>query len=433
MKLRCAICNGDAEKSSFKRAPLPFFTTDQRIYVPGGLEKDEYKSFPLCKNCYAQLRKGTSFIDQHLKFPIGNAQGLSFWLIPLLDPSSAEGFFDHLKSEPIYLKNLRLVCRSLDTIEQAVSIQETEVTEEKFLTYTALFHILDKQGHMRLITSADGIYPNRLRKLINEKAELDKKYPYFMLDKFSPRLSKIRFGFPILADFMLHDKKTGGQKDLAELISSVYLGARVNNEFITVMLVKRIKEEFREAGVKVGIKKLVDLVELVFKALIMIEFLERLGVIYLPEESVLEYSSNPKDDLVNEFQKFLRNHQKVIVHGAQRAICCVGVLAGITLVEQEENIGSTSFWSRLNRLDMNFERVRSLVPQTVEKLRQYKATDKYKNLIAHILAEEISQLDEMDAKNLSNDLISLMFAIGLGEGYLLTKKQGELVRANEQG
>ena len=426
MTLCCAICNGPAEKSGFKIMPLPFFTTDQRIYIPGGLRNDEYKSFPLCKNCYRKLQKGVYFISKHFDFPIGGSRGLRFWLIPSLEPSFVKELLNYVESKTLYLKNLQSICDRLETIEE---ITEEESEEPTFLTYIALFYYFDQQGHMRVLTTADGVYPNRLKEIVKEKSELDRRYPYFALPKFSPRLPKIYFGFPILADFWLYGRETGGQRELAKLISSVYLASKVDVEYLNSILIKRIRGELRGPNTKVGIKSLENLVPLVFKAMMTMEFLEKADVILMKGDSSLEPKSNSDaDDLVEELLRFLNEHREVIVPGAQRAICCAGVLTGIALVEQEEKIGSTSFWSRLNRLELNFERVRSLVPQTVEKLRQYRAMDKYKNLVAHILANEISQLDEKEAKRFSNDLISLMFSIGIGEGYLLTKlakKSGE--------
>jgi CRISPR-associated protein Cas8b/Csh1 subtype I-B len=276
-------------------------------------------------------------------------------------------------------------------------------------------------GHMRLLTSAEGIFPKHLRRILNEKRELDKKYPYYKLSEFSPSLSKIRFGFPLIADFWLRGREVGKQKELAELISAIYLSSEINSTYIFSTLANRIRDEFRGPGVTFDIKKLQTLTELSFKALMIIEFLRRIGVIQMNNDtSTADVKSFTKDDLVLELLKFLDEHQKIITSGDLRAVCCAGVLAGITLEEQEENIGSTSFWSRLNRLELNLEKIISLVPQTVAKLRHYGVSDKYRNLIAHILAMEISQLDK-NQKGPPEDLINLIFSIGLGEGYLLTQ------------
>ena len=368
-----------------------------------------------------RLQKGVYFIRKHLDFSIGGARGLRFWLIPLLDPSSAKGLFEYVESKPLYLKNLRSICNKLELIEVRTGAA-METKEQPFLTYAAFFYRLDQQGNMRILTSADGIYPNRLRKIVEKKSELDRKYPYFAFPKFSPYPQKIYFEFPILSEFWLDDGEPGKQKELAELISSIYLNLKLNTEDVNSIIIEKIRDKLRGAGIKVGIKKMVNLTELSFKALITMEFLEGIGVISIPESSTSPESKPAVEDrLTKELLKFLNEHLKVITPGVLRAICCAGVLTGITLVEQEERIRSTSFWNRLNRLELNFERVMSLIPQAVEKLYQYRAMNTYRNLVAHILAREISHLDKKKAEEFSNDLISLMFSIGLGEGYLLTK------------
>jgi hypothetical protein len=79
----------------------------------------------------------------------------------------------------------------------------------------------------------------------------------------------------------------------------------------------------------------------------------------------------------------------------------------------------------LNRLEIDWDRVRSFFPQVVTKLQQYNEHG-YDQLLNFLGAEEISKLDPT-AKDLPMDLISLVFALGISEGHMifnLQKKEG---------
>lgn len=424
----CVICNRPAEESAFRKSPLPFFFTDQKIYIPGGIESEEFKSFPLCKNCYQRLQIGQEFVRAHLDFsisnPSGTPSGLRFWLLPVIgNPALAEEYFRHLKAKPLYLRNLRHTCETLETIEEELAEGvgvETEKELELILTFIAWFYNYDKQGHMRVITTSEGIYPDHLRKIVDKKSEIEKLYPYFL----PPRIC---FGFPLLKDFWAYWGGTGWQKELAELLSNIFLASEISSDNIYPVLMARLREELRgPKRSEVGGQKLESLRTLSLKALMMAEYLEAIDVMSIREGLVeSEVESALENPLTRELLKFLNSHKKVIVPGAVRAICCIGVAVGIVLVEQERTIRSKSFWSRLNRLELDSEKVKRLFPQAIEKLRQYRVIEKYEDLMAHIAAREVPNLDEEEVKEISNDLVSLAFTIGLGEGYLIAKKTKE--------
>jgi hypothetical protein len=61
--------------------------------------------------------------------------------------------------------------------------------------------------------------------------------------------------------------------------------------------------------------------------------------------------------------------------------------------------------------------VQSLFPQVITKLQQYSEHE-YDQLLSFLGAEEISKMDP-HAKDLPNDLINLVFVIGLTEGHMV--------------
>jgi len=422
---RCIICNGPAMKALFNESPLEFFFLDQKIYNPNGLVPEGYKVLPLCDNCYPLLKKGQSFIKAHLNFvisPKGGGPRLSFWLIPNVgDPAKANRTFIGIESGDLKFRDLTSLCEELELAQELLSndISDDPDIAQSLLTFNVLFYNVDRNGKMRILGSSEGIYPSRLKELSNISRELAKKYPYFLM-----KPNKIRFSFPLLIDFWKRGKGSGWQKDLAELLAKIFIGSRVEESYIYSILIEHLRASVIGSEVRRGQSELKEISTQTLKAMLIVEYLQMSNVL---NQSIsgqhlgITYLNHP---MVDELRKFLNSHTSFIKSGTQRALCCVGVAFGIALVEQERSIGSTSLWSRLNRLQLDVERMNQLFPLVVDKLRQYKIRH-YDDLIAYIAANELSNLDLEEAKRINNDLLNLTFAVGLGEGYIIASKKWE--------
>src|SRR5208283_793167 len=83
----CTICNRSAALSTFREKPLLFFTLDKPSFLPDGMKSNDFKVFPICPDCFLDLRKGQKYIERNLDFKILSPKGstkIRFWLIPLL-------------------------------------------------------------------------------------------------------------------------------------------------------------------------------------------------------------------------------------------------------------------------------------------------------------------------------------------------------------
>lgn len=411
----CTVCNRQALQGVFEHPPLPFFTLDKPNFVPSGDPSLGFQVFPLCSDCYLNLRLGQAFIEQNLDFSIPNSKGkgsgLRFWLIPVLSNTPfVQDFLDDLSRGGVYLKNLRNLCGKMELINK---LDTQAGAFEAFLSFAAIFYTLDKQGHMRLISSEQGIFPRRLRQLVEAKTQIDKLYPF-------PR-ERIRFGFPLLRDFIESPKTEGWHSQAAAILSSIFLERELDSEFIWKLLAKRVREKTK------GKTQLENLKHIVLKGLAVIDYLALLGLINVRSESIRYMNTQTiYGEMVDDVRRFLESHSKLLANGTLRAVCAVGISVGILLEVQRKRPGkSMPFWGRLNRLELDLDRVRALFPQVATKLQQYNEHG-YDQLLSFLGAEEISKLDPT-AKDLSMDLISLVFTVGISEGHMifnLTKKEG---------
>jgi len=407
----CTICNKPAISGVFEHPPLPFFTLDKQNFAPLGDSDLGFKVFPLCQECYMALKRGLAYISQNLDFSIPNSEQkgipLKFWLIPILnDTSLVKMFLDNMNRGGLYLKNLRSLCTTMAIITTELDTQQEAF--ESFLSFTALFYTIDKQGHMRLISSEQGIYPKRLREIIKAKTHVDTLYPFSQ--------ESIRFGFPLLRDFLEDPKTEGRPSQMSSLMGIIFLGKTANPELIYGSIARKLRDTAAANSLEILKKE-------ALKALMAMEYLVSLKLIELPKNSDRQMPLQTDDPLVNEAEKFLNEHSQLLSNGTLRAICAIGIAVGILLeVQRRRPGGSMPFWGRLNRLEMDLDRVRSLLPQVITKLQQYDEHD-YDQLINYIGSQEISGFDP-NAKNLSRDLISFVFTIGLSEGHMIVNYGG---------
>jgi len=411
---RCTVCNRQALQGVFEHPPLPFFTLDKPNFIPSGDPLLGFQVFPLCSDCYLDLKLGRAYINQNLDFPIPNSKGkgstLRFWLIPLLiNTIFVQSFLDDMNRGGVYLKNLRSLCGKMELITR---LDTQSSAFESFLSFAVVFYTIDKQGHMRLISSEQGIFPKRLRQVVEAKTQVDTLYPFHR--------ERIRFGFPLLRDFIEKPKTEGWYSQIAAILSNIFLDRKLDSEFLWKLLAEKVREVMNSEN------QLENLKCVGFKALAVIDYLAQLGLIDLPSESTVYMSMQTDGDAVDEARRFFNSHSKLLANGTLRAVCAVGVAVGILLqVQRKRPGGSMPFWGRLNRLEIDLDRAGTLFPQVVTKLQQYNEHD-FDQLLSFLGAEEISKLDPA-AKNIPMDLISLVFAVGISEGYMifnLQKKEG---------
>jgi len=131
-----------------------------------------------------------------------------------------------------------------------------------------------------------------------------------------------------------------------------------------------------------------------------------------------------KSSRISQIKDFMEAHKGLLREDTLRAVCATGIATGILLeVQRERSKGrSMPFWGRLNRLEMDLERVRQLFPQIINKLHEYSEAG-YDDIIAYLGSEEISRLD-WSRRDLPKDVISLAFAVGIAQGYWMIQASG---------
>ena len=76
----------------------------------------------------------------------------------------------------------------------------------------------------------------------------------------------------------------------------------------------------------------------------------------------LSQEPSAKKTQVENIKKFIENHTNVLTDDTTKAIFATGVCVGILLEVQEQLYNKTApFWNRLNRLNLDLERIKELL------------------------------------------------------------------------
>lgn len=407
---RCMVCGGKASISELKE-PLPFFTIDKPNFIPDGIYINSTKVFSLCRVCYLDLQRGSRYIQDKLSFDIPNTSRRSrlwFWLIPQLnDPTILPD--DYIKKSEKGLasfKYMSSISKGMDFMKEAdlgSAVEEANDIKDNLLTYVALFHHYDQQKHMRLIAAVDGIYPSRFKEMWNEKAAVDN----IAFKTNNPN----KFYFGLITDF-LENETEGWMKIMAYIMSCIFTKKRIEETLIVKLLLAPSKSALSKRQLK-------DWYQIILKATLIFEYLYRVNALLSPSRNIGS-DPLPNNDTTSVAARFLNSHSGILYTKNLRAICAIGIAVGVIIKVQQRFLGSDSFISRLNRLEMDYPRLLSLYPQTLIKLKHYKADPKYSDLFTYLGNNEISNLDPK--QQIQKELMNLVFAIGMAHGFTLGEK-----------
>ena len=182
------------------------------------------------------------------------------------------------------------------------------------------------------------------------------------------------------------------------------------------------KSVFRNINIKILDVSLTSLdlkslSQTVFLGLMILEFLISLNGTEKNEK--LSQESSAKKTQVENIQKFIENHTNVLTDDTTKAIFATGVCVGILLEVQEELYNKTApFWNRLNRLNLDLERIRELCPEVKSKLSMYRER-KYDTVINYLNVNEISKINM--SSPISKENINFIFTVGLSYGSMIKR------------
>lgn len=410
----CIICNSPAPGRLLKE-PLQFITFDKPNFTPGGKKEHAAKALSLCHNCYEQLQIGERYIRVNFNFDIPQTKGatrVSFWLIPSLNNIELLRMFMKKPERGLSsFRNMWKVANDLEGVKKmdlAQDIWSESESLDAFLTYTALFYYTDSNGHMRPVEVADGIFPPRLAELAKKK---------FIVDRIGD--FKTLFHYGIIQEFLFSDSKKDSEKMddfrmLSHIMSSIFAAKKLERSIITRMVVRKIRQYARKQDSK-GFE------EVTLKAMALFEYLHQVRCLEGASLAGKTVESSG-DSLYKDVAKFMDSHSSLMNTKNLRAICAIGIAAGVIIKAQKAFLGSETFIERLNRFEVDYPRLKSIFRDAMPKLLHYKATQ-FSDLFASLGAQEIANLDSNE--KVDKETMDFILAVGVCKGFeVFSSKQG---------
>lgn len=129
-----------------------------------------------------------------------------------------------------------------------------------------------------------------------------------------------------------------------------------------------------------------------------------------------------KEDIKSKnVEEFLRKYEKAFDTLDKKAVFLVGILAKFLLDVQYANRKSTPFRTKLHGLKLDEMKIKKLLPEIIEKLREYRAGYPW---LEELITKHLVEADN-NGWTLSRDEISYYFALGLTLGGIFKDKENK--------
>ncbi|HHE37662.1 MAG TPA: TIGR02556 family CRISPR-associated protein, partial [Candidatus Cloacimonetes bacterium] len=217
----------------------------------------------------------------------------------------------------------------------------------------------------------------------------------------------LSFNFGIIRTFfpkkIVDGKIKNLNDDFLKITTKILKSQNINKSFIYHQISNRLAENHRieKSDTQKYLKEKRQFDYL--KAMIFLKFLYELNLIE-KNEGKLEVK------MENKYEDYFQKHPDFYDADWKKAVFLTGVLAQNVMDIQLRLRGAKPFRSRLNGLKLDHKAIKRLLPESIEKLEQYK--ENYYRELEEVIAL-LMESGEPELKTQSVDEISFYFAMGM--------------------
>jgi len=366
----CCICNARCPPEPKIDIVLKCATLDKLGFVPDMSEKNLWKAYSLCPECFTDLSRGRQVIEKSLSFSIpGN---LTLWIIPEVGEERVKKVIENILARAVEEKlDFKKFAQAERLIQRILAEQQAH--------YDFVF-IQKSQNAEKIVLQVTEVSPTRLSLLARSAAAVQEEKPFSWT--YSPGIGTLfwLFGKP--------GKKFKGYKPFLEAVGAVYTGDRIDSSVLHGYIMQRLRGELYES------KSWDDFCRSIWTAGATYLYLMLIGVIR--GETAMEPS-----------------HTSILNEEWKKALFFEGVMTGALLEHQRgrKESGNMPFLKKLRGLRMEQKDFLGLMPELVLKFHQYR---EYDDDVAG-LHEKASQafLNAGDWRA-SIDEMNFVFTLGMG-------------------
>ncbi|MEN6517190.1 MAG: TIGR02556 family CRISPR-associated protein [Methanospirillum sp.] len=419
----CSICRRTAPEVYGFVSTYAFYTVDKPGMVSGGFNQaDAWRNYPVCRECALALEEGKKYLDRHSCFSF---YGFDYYLIPQpirgTDSAEVREILEFFQKEGRDQRITGQYSRLLDDTRE--EILDLIARQENTFTCTILV-FRRANSEFKILLAIEDVFPSRLRQLFDAKRAVDRlphlracQVPVNRFEKNSPK-KDLEFTFENIWAFFGKEQDSDKSPYFLELVNRIFAGQPVSYSFLLWAIARRLRKQFVQRY---------PTREHALRALSLIFYLERLGVLQIPNGENMQSaeismtqgtraasSSTIAEELFNEYTPFFASD-------ARRAIFLVGALTQLLLDVQYTERKATPFRTKLQGLRLDQRRVQGLLPEVQNKFEEYRK-NYYRDL--ERLAADYLVRAGADWR-LSKDEISFLFVVGMNHAHLFKNKEHE--------
>ncbi len=438
----CCVCNKRKKEVYGFVDTYKFYTVDKPGFVSGGFhQKDAWKIYPVCLNCALVLEAGKKYVNGHLNF---NFYGFNYFLIPKFinkeDYENKKEVFKLIEDQqdPKFAKK-----EAKRFTQDEKEILEVMSEQKNYLNMNFMFYETPEgpDGSVfNILLYVEDILPSRLKKLFNEKREVDNinifkdcMMPVFK-DKKKVGEKVLKFNFEILKTVFPYEKDSqkkkwiGYYKYFLDIVNKIFTNKQVNYDFLIHFIMQKIRDEFVK-GYPTEISTL--------KGFMLLNYLNNINILKTNkikqkmEQNTINVSEEDTigeiEDLKQKTDAFFEQFADFFDCDAKKAIFLEGVLVQILLgIQWRQDVsnakpGKEPFRPKLKGLKLNEKEIKTLLPEIQNKLEEYGKN--YYRTLESIVSEYF--VSSGNGWKLTNDEISFYFVLGMNLSNKFKSKKEE--------
>ncbi|MBD3190787.1 MAG: TIGR02556 family CRISPR-associated protein [Candidatus Heimdallarchaeota archaeon] len=414
----CYLCGRHQELLGFA-FPLAFYNVDQPGFVYNFAQENSWKQLPLCLDCALEIDLGTQYLNERLSF---NFYGFKYYFIPKF-------FFENLQGE------------ILEDIEDLFTSKKRRYEEGPLLEEENWQEILLERGDVLSLVFL--FFEKSLSRIIIRQfvADVAPSWLKTLFDTFNQEITvktifreeslKKTFGGKVTGNFkdysaskgqpaewwgfikeFFPSSKTKGiyDKYFLDIVGQILSKTKINEGILIRAFVRKMREIYREEKGKWKNFATTTLRSLLLLSMFKELDLLRNGVNNMSDK-ILE-SFEFENEQATRVKDFFEQHPQALDRPEKKGIFLQGVLTRFLLAVQYQNLKSQPFQSKLYGLQLDQRKLKKLLPQTVEKLREYNISYSW---LEELIARYMLLADE-EGWSITNYEISYYFMLGLTLG-----------------
>ncbi len=423
----CCLCKNEKEVTGFA-FPFPFYTLDKKGFAPNFDISKSHQRIPICEECSFYLQVGKNFLENNtFQFNIPFEDRLNYYaMLEFVLGSESKDTYSKILPRIEKAKLKDEVDFPLINVEDYVT---SVVMEESpsVMNIHYLFYTRPQQSQQRIEEFVTDVPPSYLKEIKKEIENLENGWIFNLdnlkkinLDSYNIRIkdkenmqNRGYLESLILKILPDRDEVSDLSQTGLEYATKILRKEKISYDSLINMFLKETRRRFRQEEYETHY------------ALNSFSFLNLLYELDLIGGKNMGKIGSLRQTEISQINEFFEEYEKAFDNPEKRAAFLQGVVTKLFLGIQASQRGSTPFRKKLGGMRIDERKLSRIYSDLENKFAQYDREYAYQDL-----RETTSQylLEAEDSGwNVSNDIISYYFSLGLNLGKMFKpeNKEGE--------